>query len=103
MEVVLDLGTGGDFETGLAEQLFDTQPHFRDRVQSAATLTATRQGDVNGFLRELLRDRGLFEFGALGLDGRGNLFLDAIDAGADFLALLGGELAQLLELVSEPA
>ena len=31
VEVVFDLGPGGDFETGLAEQLLDAQPHLGDR------------------------------------------------------------------------
>ena len=57
VEVVFDLGTGGDVEAGLAEQLLDAQPHLGDRMQSATRLAAARQRDVDAFLRELRGDR----------------------------------------------
>ena len=103
VEVVFDLGPGGDFEARLAEQLLDAQPHLGDGMQAAARFTAARQRDVDALLRELGGDVRLLELGALGFDGRLDFFLHAIDTRAGFLALLGGELAQLLELLGQPA
>ena len=68
VEVVFDLGTGGDVEARLAEQLLDAQPHLGDRMQAAARFAAARQRDVDAFLRELRGDVRLLELGALGFD-----------------------------------
>ena len=88
-------GPGGDVEAGLAEQLLDAQPHLGDRVQSTARFAAARQRDVDALLRELRGDVRLLELGALLLDERLDLFANAIEARAGFLALLGGELARV--------
>ena len=95
VEVVFDLGPGGDFEARLAEQLLDAQPHLGDRMQATARFAASRQRDVDAFLRELRGNVRLLELGALRLDGGLELFAHAIDARARFLALIGGQLAEI--------
>src|SRR6185295_17237794 len=64
---------------------------------------APRQRDVDLLLGEFPGDLGLFELELFLLDERLDLFAHAIDTRADFLFLLGRELAQLLELLGEPA
>ena len=103
VEVVFDLGPGGDFEAGLPEQLLDAQPHLGDRVQSAARFAAARQRDVDAFLRELRGDARLLELRALRLDRSLEFFAYAIEPRARFLALLGRKLAEILELLGQPA
>jgi hypothetical protein len=103
VKVVFDLGAGGNFEAGLSEQLLDAQPHLGDRVQSATRFTATRQRDVDALLRELGCDMSLLELDALFLDERLDLFARAVKTRASFLALIGCELAQFLELFGQPA
>ena len=102
VEVVFDLGTGLDFEAGLAEHLLDAQPHLRDRMQAAARLAASRQRDVDAFLRELRGDARLLELGALLLDALLDLFADAIEGAPASFARLG-QLAEALSFsVSQP-
>jgi hypothetical protein len=56
VEVVLDLRTGADFETGPPEQRLDPLQHPRDRMQSADTGAAPGQRDVDALcLREASR------------------------------------------------
>ena len=101
--VVLDLGTIGHLVAEAREDRSDALQRARDRVQVAALGIAPRQGDVDAFGRETLRQCGLFELGlARGERGRERV-ADAVDAFAVDLALVRRELAEAFQLLGDAA
>ncbi|MNE36813.1 hypothetical protein D3C80_1306420 [compost metagenome] len=101
--VVFDFRTFGDVVADMGEELLDALKGASHRMQTAGDLTATRQGHVDAFGRQLGCQRGGLEVGLARIEGILNAGLGGIDQGARLRALIGRELAQGLHELGQLA
>ena len=101
--VVLDLGTGGDGEAKVGEDLRQLVQHLADRVDRPARRGGGGQGQVNRFGGEAGVENGGFQrFLAFG-EGGSDAFAQGMDLGADCLPFLRRHAAQRLQQARDRA
>jgi len=103
VEIGLDLRTVRHLEADRRKQRLDPGHCAGDRMQAGDGITASRQGHVQRLRRQLpVQFGGLNGIAARAQEGF-DLILGLIDAGTSGLALLGGQRAQALHLLSDDA
>ncbi|OIQ75894.1 hypothetical protein GALL_424370 [mine drainage metagenome] len=103
VEIGLDFGAFGHFETDGVKQFLDTLQGQRHRMQAALGPAAAGQCHVQGFARQLQRLLGGQKSLPPGLQGLFDALLDHVDGSSRSRTLLVRELAQAFEQIGQCA